>query len=282
MRKEKGEIFYVYIYLDPRKPGSYSYSGLNNNRYVFEYEPFYVGKGKDSQYLSHIKEATGNNKKIWNPLKTNKIKKIIGEYGCFPIIIKIKENLNESDSFNLEKNTIKTIGRLNIDNGPLTNLTNGGDGVSGFLYSEEWKKWNRERFVGKKSPLYGKKGSLHPSYGYKHTDEWKKQMSLIRKGKTFGPPSEQTRKKLSESHKGKIVSNSTKEKLRLLNKGKTLSIEHKRKISESHKGKKKGKIKVTINGIYYESIKSAADAIGISTETVTMRIKRKYNGYKYT
>jgi len=32
----------VYIYLDPRKPGHFQYS----ESLIFEYEPFYVGKGK--------------------------------------------------------------------------------------------------------------------------------------------------------------------------------------------------------------------------------------------
>ena len=37
-------MHYVYAYLDPRKPGKYSYKGLNVS---FLYEPFYIGKGKN-------------------------------------------------------------------------------------------------------------------------------------------------------------------------------------------------------------------------------------------
>ena len=45
-------IFYTYVYLDPRKPGCYECG-----EYKFDYEPFYVGKGHDIQYLSHLNEA---------------------------------------------------------------------------------------------------------------------------------------------------------------------------------------------------------------------------------
>ena len=56
MKKE--DKYYVYIYLDPRKPGQFQYSGLNM---CFLYEPFYIGKGSDKQMYSHLKETEETN-----------------------------------------------------------------------------------------------------------------------------------------------------------------------------------------------------------------------------
>jgi hypothetical protein len=67
---------------------------------------------------------------------------------------------------------------------------------------------------------------------------------LILRNKTYGGDgisgyvfSEETKKKLSEAHKGKTHSEESKRKMSEVNKGKTLSEEHKRKISEAKKGK---------------------------------------------
>ena len=50
---------------------------------------------------------------------------------------------------------------------------------------------------------------------------------------------EETKKKLSDSHKGKLFSVEHKKKLSVAHKGKQRSEEHKRKLSESNKGKRR-------------------------------------------
>ena len=69
--------------------------------------------------------------------------------------------------------------------------------------------------------------------GRKYSEEYKRKMSKALKGRKF---SEETRKKLSIASKGRKFSDETKHKISETKKGKLLSEEHKRKISETLKG----------------------------------------------
>ena len=77
--------------------------------------------------------------------------------------------------------------------------------------------------------------------GIQHSEETKKKMSEAHKGKHH---TEESRKKMSEAHKGKEswikgkhLYEETRNKLSESHKGKVFSIEHCRKLSEAHKGK---------------------------------------------
>ena len=119
-------MFYVYIYLNPLKSGSYIYE-----KFLFEYEPFYVGKGKNNRMFYHLYKQKSTNK-----LKSNIIEKI-RKNNKLPIILKLKEFENENDAFEFEQKLIKLIGRRDLKNGPLSNMTNGGEGKNGIIFSEK-------------------------------------------------------------------------------------------------------------------------------------------------
>lgn len=119
--------FYTYVYLNPLKSGKYNFGKFN-----FNYEPFYIGKGKGNRYLEHLKI----NKRRINRYKQNIINDII-KNNKKPIIIKLYDNITEHSAFRLEKILINIIGRLDKGTGTLSNLTDGGDGISGTLYTKD-------------------------------------------------------------------------------------------------------------------------------------------------
>ena len=114
-------MYYIYVYLDKRKKGSYSFGDLH-----FEYEPFYVGKGTNNRYLTHLRVANGS-RKGKNNLVIAKIKSILND-GFEPTIVKIFEDLTKENYDYYEISTIKLIGKSCNNSGPLLNTTDGGDG----------------------------------------------------------------------------------------------------------------------------------------------------------
>lgn len=124
--------FYVYALLDTRKPGNFKYGN-----WKFAYEPFYIGKGKGKRAAFHllacgVKQSTSRTR---SPIKVNKILSI-RKSGKEPDIRYIMENMQESDAFALEIKLIGLIGKKVDKKGPLTNITDGGEGTSGYVGDE--------------------------------------------------------------------------------------------------------------------------------------------------
>lgn len=219
--------FYVYAYLDPRKPGKYTYDGLEIS---FLYEPFYIGKGKENRIYAHLKESV--HKKNTNKHKIRKINKIFKDLKINPIILKLQENICDRQSIALEKIYIKAIGRADKKLGPLTNLTDGGDGLSGQICSKKTKEKLRQFNLGKKLSKetidkmsksrsngkiwnYGKKGMDSHNFGIKRSDKNKQNIrnaKLAEKNPMYNKPvSILTRLKRSNSIKNNLsTSNSIK------------------------------------------------------------------------
>lgn len=142
--------FYVYALLDTRYPGNYTYG-----EFFFKFKPFYVGKGQLHRWKRHFNESEIAKDK--NTFKVKIIRKVQLETGRNPEVIFLKRELTDSDALILEKLAISTIGRRDKNLGPLSNLTDGGDGLSGNKRSEECKEKMRIGKMGAKNPMFGKK-----------------------------------------------------------------------------------------------------------------------------
>ncbi len=238
MKNEKYK-FYVYAYLDPRKPGKYCYDKLG---VCFLYEPFYIGKGSGNRVNNHLFQSRIN--KNTNKRKFNKIKKILNSREN-PIAIKIKENLSNKDSLFEEEKFINVIGRLNLNEGPLTNFTAGGDSPGKFSHSEETKRKISKSCMGKRPWNKGKQ----------HSKESIEKMRKIKTGKKL---SKETKNKIREIRTGYKHSEESIEKMRKAKTGKKFSKEVRDKMSQTRKGKNikvfkvtnpEGKIFYTNNGL---------------------------------
>jgi hypothetical protein len=198
--------FCVYVFLDPRKHGKYEYGDGDFN---FDYEPIYVGKGTNNRPKRHLFLYKNYNTRFYQKLKS------ISNKGYEIIFKVIKDNLTEYEAFREEVRVLSIIKRIE-SGGPLLNLTDGGEGQSGYKHTEESKKkisnsirnnveWQNymksEEFSKKVSKGlmghvgYGKgiprsqevrdkiKDSLKGKYWHKpHSDESKRKMSIKRQG----------------------------------------------------------------------------------------------------
>ncbi len=127
--KEEKKDYYVYVYLDQTKIGKWSFKNLE-----FEYQPFYVGKGRKKRDMMHLCQYS---LKLHN-FKNSIIKSIINKTGEQPIHYRVYENLTNLEAIELEIEFIKHFGRKDNKTGILANGTDGGDGANNF--SEETLK----------------------------------------------------------------------------------------------------------------------------------------------
>jgi hypothetical protein len=184
----------------------YTYAYLREDR-----TPYYIGKGQGNRAYKRCK----------TDIKPPKDK---------TRILILKKNLTEEESFKHEIYMIAVFGRKDLGTGILHNRTNGGEGSSGAILSEEHKRKISEKLKGrihskksKKKMSESQRGENNPMYGKNLSDETKRKISEAQKGKTV---SGETKRKMSEAQKG--------EKHHYY--GKTLSEEHKNKLSVSLKG----------------------------------------------
>ena len=177
----------------------YTYAYLREDK-----TPYYIGKG--------------SGKRIYSKDRTIKPPKDKSR------IIYLKQNLTEEEAFRHEIYMIDVFGRKDLGTGILYNMTNGGEGSSGWVPSEESRRKMSQSSKGKT-----------------HSKETRRKMGEAKKGNTYmlgKTLSEETRRKMSEAHKGKTLSEEHKRKIGDSIKDKTHSEETKRKIGDAGKGRK--------------------------------------------
>lgn len=149
-------VAYVYIYTDPQRG-----------------EPIYVGKGYAGRWEHHL------SRRDRHPL-VQRLQAMKRE-GVTPTI-NIVPCACDADALTLEVQTIARLGRKDLGKGPLLNLTDGGDGASGWVMPEATKHKISKAKVGK--PL---------------TAEHKQRISVS--GRQRPPISEETRRRSSQARK---------------------------------------------------------------------------------
>ena len=136
----------------------YVYAYLREDRY----SPYYIGKGHGRR----LHEVCGRRVKA----PTDATRRV-----------KIKENLTEEEALATEKLLIAFWGREDTEGGVLLNMTDGGDGVSGWVPSE---KWRQKRSILMKQTQQGKNNYAYKALkGGKKSEEHKENMSKAASGR---------------------------------------------------------------------------------------------------
>jgi hypothetical protein len=116
--------FYVYLYRDPR-PGK-------------KHQPFYVGKGTAKHRRADVHWTEHASNQI-----LGRILQKLRDAGLAPEIEIIAWFDDESAALSCERTLIAKIGRRNLKEGPLANLTDGGDGPTRIVTTAELRSRRR-------------------------------------------------------------------------------------------------------------------------------------------
>ena len=225
----------------------YSHTRLDTN------EVFYIGIGSDTNGYKRAYSKFGRNKYWIRVVNKTDYKVEI-----------LSNDINWDEACDEEIRLIKHYGRRNINEGSLTNLTDGGEGQIGFIVSDETKRklsdYRKGRTPSQKTRLRMSEAQMGKTLSEEHkrkigdgnkgkiiNEETRLRMSKSRTGsKWSNPMSEETKQKISDYRKGRTHSEDTKKKIRDANKGKPnqykgvqRSEETRLRISEGHKNRRK-------------------------------------------
>ena len=214
-------------------------------------EPFYIGIGSDMTY-KRANEKTRRSQ-LWNKIIAK------SDYDV--------EILVDDITFDYAKlkeiEFIKLYGRIDLGNGTLANLTDGGDGLINRIFTPEHRKKLSLSQIGKRL-----------------TEE---QKDKLRKYRIGIPNSPEARSKISKANKGRINTPELMELLRNRKGEKNPAFGIKGASNKSFKGF----IEVSKKGIYigkYEGIRDCAESLGVTATRVSAVINGRRNhtgGYTF-
>jgi group I intron endonuclease len=207
---------------------------------------FYVGKG-----TSHRVRQKCNRNPHWT--------RIVAKAGGFRDHL-VAKNLLESEALELER---LLIAELRAKGVPLCNMTDGGDGISGYRFSDEAKKAMSERMKQKTPLMLGK------TFSPEHIENMRK----AKLGKKLKP---EHAKKAADARRGKPLSEKTRQKISKALTGKPIAKEV---VARKYKP-----VKCLSNGVVYESVTHAAKALGLETTNISRCCKgvfKQTGGYSF-
>jgi hypothetical protein len=160
--------------------------------------PFYVGKGTKNRMYEHSLQAKRSNKSTH---LLNKIRKMFSE-GRSIQYEKVFFSEDAREALDKEIELIALYGRIDKNTGILVNGTDGGDGVVGYVYTEEHK-----RKISNALKTAIKEGRLIPA-GKKCVRDIKYRDNMSKAMRTYydtNPDADKTREKISKQRKKLLV-----------------------------------------------------------------------------
>lgn len=207
-------------------------------------EPFYIGIGSDMTNKRANERARRS--ELW--------KKIVAK-SEYEIEI-LMDGITFDEAKLKEIEFIKLYGRIDLGNGTLANLTDGGDGLINRIFTPEHRRKLSLSQIGKKLS--------------------EEQKDKLRKYRVGIPNSPETRLKISKANKGRV---NTPELMELL-----INRKGKKNPAFGITGAKcknfKGFIQVFKNGVYlgkYEGIRHCAESFGVEATKVSAVINGRRN-----
>jgi hypothetical protein len=157
-------------------------------------QPFYIGIGSDAEY-KRANERTRRSE-LWKRITAK------SDY----LVEIIADDISVEFAKEKEIEFIKLYGRIDKRTGPLCNLTDGGDGINGYIFTKEHKEKlsisSSKRIVSEEQKEKLRKYRL----GIKNSEEARKKISLANKNRKNTPEqniASSIRMKINNPSKGK-------------------------------------------------------------------------------